>query len=193
MKKIHVVLVHLGPGAVRRFQHQPDREGRGVHARRKPARHRSVAHRLRPQGPELVPQEQAPIAGRAHRHHGDRRQVHMKLPSAGRKLVQGFLDGGVRRGVRDLRRVPQHRAGRCPMLKKLLPIPPIEKAEAERQRQAGYLPEHICEPSAAELLGEMLPRNVYRPDLQRAAGDIGRASTPPAWWPWTTPPRPATT
>ena len=47
------------------------------------------------------------------------------------------------------------------MLKKLLPIPPIAKTEAEEKAQAAYLPEHICEPSAAELLGEMLPRNVY--------------------------------
>ena len=26
---------------------------------------------------------------------------------------------------------------------------------------SAYLPEHICEPSADQLLGEMLPRNVY--------------------------------
>jgi F-type H+-transporting ATPase subunit gamma len=52
-------------------------------------------------------------------------------------------------------------AKQIPVLKKLLPIPPIEKAQAEEKAGAAYQPEHICEPSAAELLGEMLPRNVY--------------------------------
>jgi F-type H+-transporting ATPase subunit gamma len=53
-------------------------------------------------------------------------------------------------------------AKQVPVLKKLLPIPPIEKTETESVSPVqGYLPEHICEPSAAELLGEMLPRNVF--------------------------------
>ena len=38
----------------------------------------------------------------------------------------------------------------------------IETAEDEDTEETGsYLPEHICEPSPEELLGEMLPRNVY--------------------------------
>lgn len=51
-------------------------------------------------------------------------------------------------------------ARQIPVLKKLLPIPPIEKEEAEEQEKE-YMAEHICEPSADEVLGQMLPRNVY--------------------------------
>jgi F-type H+-transporting ATPase subunit gamma len=47
-------------------------------------------------------------------------------------------------------------------LQQLLPIPPIETVEAIETDQEGvYLAEHICEPSPGELLGEMLPKNVY--------------------------------
>jgi F-type H+-transporting ATPase subunit gamma len=45
-----------------------------------------------------------------------------------------------------------------PTLKQLLPIPPIEIAEDEAE---GYLAEHICEPSADSLLGELLPKSVH--------------------------------
>ncbi len=81
--------------------------------------------------------------------------------TAGRKLVQGFL-GGAYDEVLIISAEYLSMAKQVPVLKKLLPIPPIEKAEVEEQTTAsGYLPEHICEPSAAELLGEMLPRNVF--------------------------------
>jgi F-type H+-transporting ATPase subunit gamma len=45
-----------------------------------------------------------------------------------------------------------------PILKQLLPIPPIEIAEDEAEE---YLAEHICEPSADSLLGELLPKSVH--------------------------------
>jgi F-type H+-transporting ATPase subunit gamma len=80
--------------------------------------------------------------------------------AAGRKLVQGYLDASYDE-VYIVYAEFLSMAKQVPVLKKLLPIPPIEKAEAEEPAAAGYLPEHICEPSAAELLGEMLPRNVY--------------------------------
>jgi len=49
-----------------------------------------------------------------------------------------------------------------PTLKQLLPIPPFESVEDEETDEyTPYLAEHICEPSAAELLDQMLPRNVY--------------------------------
>ncbi len=80
--------------------------------------------------------------------------------TAGRKLVQGYLDG-ITDEVYLIYAEFLSSARQVPVLKKLLPIPPIETAEAEANAQAVYLPEHICEPSAAELLGEMLPRNVY--------------------------------
>jgi F-type H+-transporting ATPase subunit gamma len=47
------------------------------------------------------------------------------------------------------------------VVQKLLPIPPIEKDEEEADDSAEYLAEHICEPSPEELLGDLLPRNVY--------------------------------
>lgn len=79
--------------------------------------------------------------------------------TAGQKLINGFLAGEydevylvyaefVSMGRQE------------PVVQQLLPIPPIEVAEEE----AGDKPfqaEHICEPSADLLLGEMLPRNVY--------------------------------
>lgn len=46
-----------------------------------------------------------------------------------------------------------------PEVEKILPIPPIEAVEEEEKE--GYEPEHICEPSTAELFDEMLPRSVY--------------------------------
>ena len=48
-----------------------------------------------------------------------------------------------------------------PMVRQLLPIPPIEAAEEDATGDQSFLAEHICEPSADELLGELLPRNVY--------------------------------
>ena len=47
-----------------------------------------------------------------------------------------------------------------PVIKKILPIPPIEKQEEVNEDKA-YMPEHICEPSPEELLQDMLPKNVY--------------------------------
>jgi F-type H+-transporting ATPase subunit gamma len=39
---------------------------------------------------------------------------------------------------------------------------PIESTEDESEKEeTPYLAEHICEPSPAELLGDLLPRNVY--------------------------------
>ena len=53
-------------------------------------------------------------------------------------------------------------ARQVPVSKQLLPIPPIETAEEEPvDEDAPYLPEHICEPSANEILGDLLPRNIY--------------------------------
>ena len=52
-------------------------------------------------------------------------------------------------------------AKQIPTIKQLLPIPPIESEDESVEEDAGYLPEHICEPSADQLLGDMLPRNVY--------------------------------
>jgi F-type H+-transporting ATPase subunit gamma len=47
-------------------------------------------------------------------------------------------------------------------LQQLLPIPPIESAAEEVvAEEKPFLAEHICEPSADEVLSSMLPRNIY--------------------------------
>jgi F-type H+-transporting ATPase subunit gamma len=80
---------------------------------------------------------------------------------SGRTLIDGFLDGDydeVHLVYSEFRSL----ARQVPTVKQLLPIPPIEVAnQVVEEQEKAYLPEHICEPSAAELLGEMLPRNIY--------------------------------
>jgi F-type H+-transporting ATPase subunit gamma len=79
---------------------------------------------------------------------------------AGRKLVDGFLSGEydeVYVVYSEFFTV----ARQIPVLKQVLPIPPIEKGDEIAAVEGGYLAEHICEPSAEQLLGDLLPRNVY--------------------------------
>jgi F-type H+-transporting ATPase subunit gamma len=53
-------------------------------------------------------------------------------------------------------------ARQMPTVKQLLPIAGVEKVEeAQEPEQAGYVPEHICEPPAEELMAEMLPKYIY--------------------------------
>lgn len=52
-------------------------------------------------------------------------------------------------------------AKQVPVMKKLLPIPPLETEEKEETGDEQYQAEHICEPSPDELLGKMLPKNVF--------------------------------
>ena len=79
--------------------------------------------------------------------------------ATGRKLVDEFLQG-VYDEVLIVYAEFLSMARQIPVAKQLLPIPPIEVSE-EKDESAGYLAEHICEPSADELLSEMLPRNIY--------------------------------
>jgi len=81
--------------------------------------------------------------------------------AAGKKLVDAFLEGTYDE-VYVLYAEFVSMARQLPVLKQLLPIPPIETAEGEKPEEGGtYLAEHICEPSTASVFGEMLPRNVY--------------------------------
>ncbi len=80
--------------------------------------------------------------------------------TAGKKLVDGFLDGQYDE-VYIVYSEFVSMAKQLPVLQKLLPIPPIEKDETEEGGSAEYQAEHICEPSPEELLGDLLPRNVY--------------------------------
>lgn len=78
----------------------------------------------------------------------------------GRKLVDGFLQGDFDE-VYIVYGEFISMARQVPVLKQILPIPPIEVTEiVEEGEEAPYLAEHICEPSPAELLGDLLPRNI---------------------------------
>jgi len=80
---------------------------------------------------------------------------------AGRKLIDGFLDGSYDE-VYVVYSEFLSMAKQVPAVKKLLPIPPIEaKGEGIEAEEEGFMAEHICEPSPDELLNEMLPKNVY--------------------------------
>ena len=78
----------------------------------------------------------------------------------GRKLVDAFLDDTYDE-VYVVYAEFLSMGKQVPVVKQVLPIPPIETEEKEADADAPYLAEHICEPSAEELLGDLLPRNVY--------------------------------
>jgi F-type H+-transporting ATPase subunit gamma len=80
--------------------------------------------------------------------------------TAGKKLVDGFLDGSYDE-VYIIYSEFVSMAKQLPVVQKLLPIPPIEQDASEAGASEQYLAEHISEPSPEELLGELLPRNVY--------------------------------
>jgi F-type H+-transporting ATPase subunit gamma len=78
----------------------------------------------------------------------------------GRKLVDAFLDDTYDE-VYLVYSEFISMGRQIPVVKQLLPIPPIEVEDVEIEEDATYLAEHICEPSPEELLGDLLPRNVY--------------------------------
>ena len=81
--------------------------------------------------------------------------------AAGKKLVDAFLDDTYDE-VYVLYSEFVSMAKQLPVLKQLLPIPPIETGAGEETAESGaYLAEHICEPSSASLFADMLPRNIY--------------------------------
>lgn len=80
---------------------------------------------------------------------------------AGNKAIEGFTAGEFDEAYIVYSEFLSM-AKQLPVTKQLLPIPPIEATEqAPQEEDASYLPEHICEPSPAELLGDMLPKSVY--------------------------------
>jgi F-type H+-transporting ATPase subunit gamma len=81
---------------------------------------------------------------------------------AGRELVKSYLDGDYDE-VYIVYAQFVGMAKQVPLIKQLLPIPPIEKSEEEAKSGAEddvYLAEHICEPSTDALLGVLLPKSV---------------------------------
>ncbi len=78
--------------------------------------------------------------------------------TGGQKLINGFMAGEYDEVYLVYAQFVS--MGRQePVVQQLLPIPPIEVVEEEEEK--AFQAEHICEPSAELLLGEMLPRNVY--------------------------------
>ena len=80
--------------------------------------------------------------------------------TAGRKLVDRFLNHTYDEAHIVFAEF-MGMAKQVPVLKQLLPIPPISTTADVADENTPYMAEHICEPSPDELLGEMLPRNVY--------------------------------
>ncbi|WP_300459069.1 ATP synthase F1 subunit gamma [Desulfobacula sp.] len=82
--------------------------------------------------------------------------------SSGQKLIDSFLSGAVDE-VYLVYSEFINMARHTPTIKQILPIPSLEEVaqEKEAEKDAEFLPEHICEPSSDALLGEMLPKNIF--------------------------------
>ncbi|MDJ0668003.1 MAG: ATP synthase F1 subunit gamma [Desulfobacterales bacterium] len=80
--------------------------------------------------------------------------------TAGRQLVDGFLSDAYDEAYIIYSKF-MGMAKQVPVVQQLLPIPPIEAEEAEETGDEPYQAEHLCEPSVDELLGTLLPRNVF--------------------------------
>jgi len=80
---------------------------------------------------------------------------------SGAKLVESFLIGAYDE-VYVIYSEFVNMAKQIPILKQILPIPPIEKLEEDGlESDTPFLAEHICEPSTEQLLEDLLPQNVY--------------------------------
>ncbi|MCP3874149.1 MAG: ATP synthase F1 subunit gamma [Desulfobacteraceae bacterium] len=81
---------------------------------------------------------------------------------SGQKLIDSFLDGAVDE-VYLVYSEFVSMARQEATLKQVLPIPSLDDVAEEKDvdQGAGFLPEHICEPSSDALLGEMLPKNIF--------------------------------
>ncbi|MFH0996909.1 MAG: ATP synthase F1 subunit gamma [Pseudomonadota bacterium] len=81
--------------------------------------------------------------------------------TAGRKLVDQFLIG-VYDEVYVIYSEFRSMSKQVPLVEKILPITPFKSEESTvADKDQPYRAEHICEPSPAGLLGELLPMNVY--------------------------------
>lgn len=82
--------------------------------------------------------------------------------ASGQKMIDSFLTGAVDEVYLIYSKFVSM-ARQVPTLKKVLPIPSLEEVAEQKEaaKDAGFLPEHICEPSSDALLGEMLPKNIF--------------------------------
>lgn len=94
--------------------------------------------------------------------------------TAGQRLVDAFLDA-VYDEVIIVYTVFENMTRQVPSVQQLLPIPPVEAVDIEREGDKPFLAEHICEPSPQELLGALLPRSVsvqlYRALLETSTSE----------------------
>ena len=79
--------------------------------------------------------------------------------TAGNKLAGAFLDDEYDEVIIVYAEFISM-AKQLPVVKQLLPIPPMQKEEEEADSDEPYLAEHICEPSPELLLGEVLPKSI---------------------------------
>jgi F-type H+-transporting ATPase subunit gamma len=79
---------------------------------------------------------------------------------SGQQLVKGYLEG-IYDEVHVIYAEFVSMARQIPTIKQLLPIPAITTSDEEPDADTPYMAEHICEPSAEELLGHLLPRSVH--------------------------------
>lgn len=80
--------------------------------------------------------------------------------TSGRKMVDGFFDQKYDE-VYLIYSEFMSMAKQVPVVQQIIPIPPIESPEEDVEEDKPYQAEHICEPSAGELLDDLLPRSVY--------------------------------
>ncbi len=81
--------------------------------------------------------------------------------TAGQGLIDSFLGGQTDEAYMIFSEFVSM-ARQTPTVKRLVPIAGVEKSEeAQAAEDVGYVPEHICEPPAEELMAELLPRQVY--------------------------------
>jgi F-type H+-transporting ATPase subunit gamma len=80
--------------------------------------------------------------------------------NTGQQLIDSFLNGETDEAYVIFSEFVSM-ARQVPTLKQLVPIAGVEKVEQAGAEQAGYIAEHICEPSVEELMAEMLPKHVY--------------------------------
>jgi len=81
--------------------------------------------------------------------------------NAGRGLIDAFLEGETDE-VHMIFSEFVSMAKQAPTIQQLLPIASVETVDdVTEEEDAGYIAEHICEPSVEELMAEMLPKQVY--------------------------------
>jgi F-type H+-transporting ATPase subunit gamma len=81
--------------------------------------------------------------------------------NAGREMIDSFLAEETDE-VHMLFSEFVSMAKQAPTVKQLLPIAGVDKVDEDQEAaEEVYIAEHICEPSAEELMAEMLPKQVY--------------------------------